>query len=156
VPTHKLPRVAHAQKPRPDERIYKRGGADLQNGWLARHGTLSLTDDRLVFVPTPLDTALRAKRREIPLDRLIEVERVPLAEGDMIPGGQRPRLHFHTEECVYSIMTGDIDAWLDAIEVVYDRRAAAGKPYRAKISRKTTSIYQLGREPVPPSGDGTG
>ena len=65
---HTLPRVPNADKPRPDETVLKKSGADLQNGWLARHGDLLCTEDRLVFVPTALDTALRAKRREIPLD----------------------------------------------------------------------------------------
>jgi len=36
---------------RPDETILKKSGADLQNGWLARHGELYCTEDRLVFVP---------------------------------------------------------------------------------------------------------
>ena len=45
-----------------------RTGADLQNGWLARHGDLILTEERLVFVPTLLDTALLAKRRQIMLE----------------------------------------------------------------------------------------
>ena len=59
----RLPRGPHAERPRPDEKVRKRTGADLQNGWLARHGTLFLSDDRLVFVPTLMDTAMRAKRR---------------------------------------------------------------------------------------------
>ena len=33
-----------------DEKIRKRSGADLQNGWMGRHGTLYLTDERIVFV----------------------------------------------------------------------------------------------------------
>lgn len=146
MPTHKLPRVPHAERPRPDETIRKQGGADLQNGWLARHGTLYLTDDRLVFVPTLLDTALRAKRREILLDRLLEVERVPLNPGDMIPGGLRPRLYLHTEECIYSVMLGDIDAWMDAMEVIYGARNQRGLPYRPKFSRATGSLFELHRD----------
>ena len=49
----RLPRVAHAERPRPDEKILWKTGADLNNGWLGRHGTLYLTEQRLVFVPTP-------------------------------------------------------------------------------------------------------
>jgi len=48
----KLPREQHAARPRPGETIRKQGGADLQNGWLGRHGTLYLGDERIVFVPT--------------------------------------------------------------------------------------------------------
>jgi hypothetical protein len=146
VPTHRLPRVPHAQRPRPDEEILKQGGADLQNGWLARHGTLYLTKERLVFVPTILDAAMRAKRREIPLDRLVEVERVPLAADEMIPGGLRPRLHLSTDEVTYVIMTGDNDAWLDAIDLVYERRRQLGMPYRPRILRKTPNLFRLTRE----------
>ena len=146
MPTHKLPRVPHAQRPRPDEEVLKQGGVDLQNGWLARHGTLYLTLDRLVFVPTPLDTAMRAKRREILLDDLVEVERVPLAADEMIPGGQRPRLHFSTAETTYVIMTGDNDSWLDAIDLVYERRHQLGRPYRPSILRKTPNLFRLGQE----------
>ena len=36
-----LPRGPHAEKPGPDETILQQSGADLQNGWLARHGELS-------------------------------------------------------------------------------------------------------------------
>jgi hypothetical protein len=143
---HKLPRGPHAARPRPDETILKRGGADLQNGWLARHGTLYLSEERLVFVPTPLDTAMRAKRREIPLDSLEVIERVPLGTDEMIPGGQRPRLHLHTEECVYVMMMGDIDSWMDAIDVVYERRNQKGMPYRPQVLRKTPNLYRLERE----------
>jgi hypothetical protein len=146
MPTRKLPRVPHAPRPRPDEPILKQGGVDLQNGWLARHGTLYLTEERLVFVPTVLDTAMRAKRREIPLDRLVEVERVPLGADEMIPGGLRPRLLFSTEETTYVIMTSDNDAWLDAVDLVYERRHQHGMPYRPRILRKTTNLFRLGQE----------
>jgi hypothetical protein len=94
---------------------------------------------------------MRAKRREIRLDSLVQVERVPLAADEMIPGGLRPRLHFHTEECVYVLMLGDIDAWLDAVDVVYERRNEQGKPYRPAILRKTPNLYRMERE-----GSGTG
>ena len=60
----RLPRVAHCEKVREDETVYKQTGADLQNGWLGRHGTLFLTDRRMLFVPTLLDTALQARRRQ--------------------------------------------------------------------------------------------
>jgi hypothetical protein len=146
VPTRKLPRVPHADRPRPDEEILKQGGVDLQNGWLARHGTLYLSLDRMVFVPTPLDTAMRAKRREILLDELMEVERVPLGADEMIAGGMRPRLLLSTEETTYVIMTGDNDAWLDAIDLIYERRQQLGKPHRPRILRKTKNLYRLGRE----------
>lgn len=146
MPTHKLPRVPNAQRPRQDEEILKRGGVDLQNGWLARHGTLYLTLERMVFVPTLLDTALRARRREILLDDLAEVERVPLAADEMIPGGKRPRLHVSTDHVTYVIMTGDNDAWLDAIELVYDRRNQLGRPHRPRVLRKTPNLFRLGQE----------
>jgi hypothetical protein len=64
----KLPRGRNADRPRPDEKVRKQTGADLQNGWWGRHGTLTLTDDRLVFVPTLLDALMRARRHEVVLD----------------------------------------------------------------------------------------
>ena len=45
----KLPRTKHADRPRPGETVLKQSGADLQNGWLARHGTLFVTDERLLL-----------------------------------------------------------------------------------------------------------
>jgi len=133
----KLPRVKHADRPRPDETVLKQSGADLQNGWLARHGTLFATDDRLVFVPTVLDHVLQAKRREIPLDEITEVERFPLSPGDMPHGGRRPRMLVHTDACVYEFMVGDLDAWIDALERVYQRRAReTGNDHTPRITRE--------------------
>jgi hypothetical protein len=129
----RLPRGPHAERPRPDEVIRKRSSVDLQNGWLSRHGTLYLTDERLVFVPTLLDTALRAKRREIPLERLAEVERYPKSPGDMIAGGKRPRLLLHAPECVYEMMVPDMDAWIDAIEIVCESRIKRGADDRMPV-----------------------
>lgn len=132
----RLPRVPHADKPGPDERVLKRTGADLQNGWLARHGELYLTDDRLVFVPTIIDTLLRAKRREIRLDDIGEIERFPIRPGDMPLGGRRPRMLLHTEACVYEFMVGDLDAWIDTLERVYQIRRKRGKGYTPRITRE--------------------
>jgi hypothetical protein len=134
--TSKLPRVPHAERPRPGEVIRKRSGADLQNGWLARHGTLYLTDDRLVFVPTVLDTAMRAKRREIPLDGLVELERSPKRVDDYLPAGKRPRLLMHTRECVYEFMVPDMDAWIDAVEIVCEARIRHGAEHMPTITRE--------------------
>lgn len=128
----RLPRVPHAERPRPDETVLKQSGADLQNGWLARHGELYATDRRLVFVPTILDHLLRARRREIPWDSITEVERFPRAPGDMPAGGRRPRMLIHTPEVVFEFMVGDLDAWIDTLERIYQRRrradAAAHQP----------------------------
>lgn len=132
----KLPRRPHAEKPRQDETIRRRGGADLNNGWLARHGTLYLTDDRLVFVPTILDHALGAKRREIGLDRILEVERWPSEPGMMPSGGKRPRLLIHDDECVYHFIVGDLDSWIDTIELIYQRRSKKGRSYRPRFTRE--------------------
>jgi hypothetical protein len=133
----KLPRVKNADRPRPGETVLKQSGADLQNGWLARHGTLFATDDRLLFVPTVLDTALQAKRREIALDDISEIERYPLSPGDMPPGGRRPRMLIHTEACVYEFLVGDLDAWIDSLEAVYRRRAReTGNDHMPAISRE--------------------
>jgi hypothetical protein len=132
----RLPRVPHADRPRPDEKIRKRAGVDLQNGWLGRHGNLFLTDERLVFVPTIIDAALRAKRREIPLDALLEVERYPKSPDELPRAGRRPRLLLHTAECVYEFVVPDMDSWIDSIEVVYNLRAKRGLTHRAKVTRE--------------------
>jgi hypothetical protein len=134
--SHRLPRLPHADRVREDERVLKRGGADLQNGWLSRHGELYLTDDRLVFVPTIIDTLMRAKRREISLDRLEVIERFPIRPGDMPHGGRRPRLLLHTPECVYEVMVGDLDGWIDVFELVYRQRRRRGKEHTPRIVRE--------------------
>jgi hypothetical protein len=133
---NRLPRLPHADKLRPDERVQKSTGADLQNGWLARHGELSLTDDRLVFVPTIIDTLMRAKRREISLDNLQEIERFPLRPGDMPLGGRRPRMLLHTPECVYEVMVSDLDGWIDVFELVYRKRRRRGREHTPRITRE--------------------
>jgi len=135
-PNRRLPRLPNAEKPRADESVLKQGGADLQNGWLSRHGNLTVTDDRIVFVPTILDTILRAKRREISLDEITEIERWPNAPGGMAPGGRRPRMLIHTPACVYEFMVGDLDSWIDSLERVYQRRVGKGKPHSPKITRE--------------------
>ena len=142
----KLPRVKHADRPRADETIRKRGGADLQNGWLGRHGTLFLGDDRLIFVPTILDTALSAKRREFQLDDILEIERFPASPDEIIPGGRRPRMIIHTAECGYELMVGDLDAWMDALEIVYAHRRRNGKehtPTFVRTGSTTASLMEL-------------
>jgi len=145
----RLPRGPNATRPGPEETIRKRTSADLQNGWLGRHGNLLLTDDRLVFLPTILDTAFGAKRRQITLDELREVERQPLSPDGMIPGGKRPRMILHTDEAGYEFMVGDIDAWIDALQVVYERRARRGQGYRPLFRREgsTTALFDDDFEP---------
>jgi hypothetical protein len=132
----RLPRLPHADKPRPDEKVLKRTGADLQNGWLGRHGDLTLTEERLVFVPTLIDTALLAKRREIRLDAITEIERFPLSEGMMPRGGRRPRMLLHTDECVYEFMVGDLDAWIDLLERFFQLRERRGEGTAPPIRRQ--------------------
>lgn len=132
----KLPRKPHADKPRTDETVRRRGSADLNNGWLARHGTLFLTDERLVFTPTLLDRLMGAKRREVLLDQIVELERWPLSPGAMPPGGKRPRLLVHDHECQYHILVGDLDSWYDTIELIYQRRAKKGRNHTPKFSRE--------------------
>jgi hypothetical protein len=131
----RLPRGPHADRPRADERVLRATGADLQNGWLARHGTLSLTETRLVFVPTVLDTILRARRREIPLTEVAEVERFPRRMGDIPRGGRRPRMFVRTSAVEYQLMVPDLDGWLDYLDVVYQRIEAL-KAYRPPIVRE--------------------
>ena len=100
-----------------------------------RHGTLYLSDERLVFVPTILDTILLGRRHEIRLDRLAEVERYPRDVEDLPGGGRRSRLYLHAPECTYELMVPDLDAWIDAIEVVYRLRAKRGETYMPVITR---------------------
>jgi hypothetical protein len=142
----RLPRRPNADKLRPGERTLKEGGADLQNGWLARHGNLVITDDRVVFLPTILDTLMRARRREIPLDAITEIERWPHSPGGLAPGGKRPRMLIHTDECVYEFMVGDLDSWIDAFELIYKRRAAQGSPHVPTITREDYVNLLLGEE----------
>ena len=126
--TSKLPRHPHAERPRADETSLRSGGVDLQNGWLARHGQLTLTPTRLVFVPTVLDHFLRAKRRSIDLDQIVEVEREPRDVEGSSPGLRRPRVIVSDHECAYQFMVGDLDNWIDMLQVVIDRRrASAGR-----------------------------
>jgi hypothetical protein len=136
MPSRRLPRGPQAERPRADEVVRKRTSADLQNGWLGRHGTLLLTDDRLVFVPTPLDTALRAKRREIPLAEIEEIERFPREAAAASGGGRRPRMLLHTRETTYELMVGDLDAWIDALEIVYEMRRERGLPHTPRVTRE--------------------
>ncbi len=117
----RLPRVKHADRPREDEKILWKTGADLNIGWLGRHGTLYLTDERIVFVPTPLDHLLRAKRREIPRSSLDAVERWPISAGHIPPGAKRPRLYLYADGVKYQFIVGDLDGWIDILEVVYTK-----------------------------------
>ncbi len=139
----KLPRRSHAEKIRDTETLRKRGGADLQNGWWGRHGTLYLTDERLLFHPTPIDTVLGGKRREMPLDEIVEVERLPHSPDEILPGGRRPRMVIHTEECGYELMVGDLDAWIDALEIVYAKRRRSSPSVRAPAIVRTGSTTGL-------------
>lgn len=138
----RLPRLPNATPPGPDEKVLKRAGADLQNGWLGRHGDLVLTDDRLVFMPTVLDTLMRAKRRSIDLDEISTIERFPVRVGDPPPAGKRPRMLLHTEACIYEFMVGDLDGWIDTLERVYQMRAQKGRPHRPDTLRQGhTNIF---------------
>jgi hypothetical protein len=142
----KLPRLPNADKPRPDEPVRKRTGADLQNGWLGRHGTFTLTDDRLVFVPTFLDTALGAKRREIPLTAITAIERFPRNPNSMPRGGRRPRLLVHTDECVYEFMVPDLDSWIDTLEHMFRLREKRGQGDAPPVLREGVDNFQLTEE----------
>lgn len=130
------PKVGAVDPPRADERVLKRSATDMQTGWLARHGTLFLTDTRLVFVPTPLDAALRAKRREMPLSAITEIERSPEAPGEIPRDGKRPRVRFHMDGVVWDFLVGDIDAWIDLLEVVYARRERRGEGRGPSVRRR--------------------
>lgn len=139
----KLPRVSHAARPRPDETVRKRGGADLQNGWMGRHGTMYLCDDRIVFMPTMLDTIMGAKRREWILDEILEVERMPKHPDDIIPGAKRPRMIIHTADCGYELMVSDLDAWIDAIQIVFAHRVKHGRPHMPEFVREGSTSALL-------------
>jgi hypothetical protein len=141
----KLPRTGHAPPLRDDEKVRKTSDADLQNGWLGRHGRLALTDERVVFTPTPLDRILFAKRREIVLDDITEVERFP-KNVEQGWAGKRARMLLHTEPCIYEIMVPDLDAWIDAIQKVYQLRAKAGRPHTPTVTREGYENLLLAEE----------
>ena len=146
-----LPRHPHAERPRKDETPLRSGGADLQNGWLARHGTLTLTSTRLVFVPTVLDTFLRARRREIDLDRIVEIEREPRDVEGSNPGMRRPRVIIVDHECRYQFIVGDLDNWIDMLQIVIDRRrsAAGQEPVVVHRDGYTNVLIAEGISPNP-------
>ena len=132
APSTKLPRNGHAPKLRPDETVLKKTNTDLNNGWLGRHGQLHLTDERLLFIPTPLDHLLGAKRREIPLDDIRVVERWPLSPGDVPRGAKRPRLYIDTADTRFIFLPSDLDGWFDLIQLVFYKRSkqdpGSGRP----------------------------
>ena len=135
-----LPRVPHADKPRPDETVLKKSGADLQNGWLAGHGDLSRprtawsssrrsstrrcapSAARSPSTTSPRSSASRSRRR-------------------MPPGGRRPRMILHTPDCAYELMVADLDGWIDSLSgstTCGPRRAtprAHGRPARTTWTR---------------------
>ena len=139
----RLPRVSNADKPRPGEVIRKQGGADLQNGWLGRHGTFFLGDERAVVVPTILDMLMGAKRREFLLDEIVEIERLPRSPDGIIAGAKRPRMILSTNECAYEFMFGDLDAWIDAFQIVYRHRVKHGKPHEPVVLREGSTSELL-------------
>jgi hypothetical protein len=144
--TSKLPRKPNAAKPRVDEPVRKQSGADLQNGWLARHGTFSMTDERLVFVPTVLDTGLGAKRREIKLEDIRTIERFPRNPNSMPPAGRRARLLLHTDECVYEFLLPDLDSWIDALEKMFVMRSKRGLGDGPPVLREGVENFMLAEE----------
>jgi hypothetical protein len=132
APSTKLPRNGHAPKMGPDETVLKRTNTDLNNGWLGRHGQLNLTESRILFVPTPLDHVLGAKRREILLDDIRAVERWPLSPGDVPRGAKRPRLFIDTATTRYIFLPSDLDGWFDLIQLMFYKRSkedpGSGRP----------------------------
>lgn len=132
APSTKLPRNGHAPKLGPDEPVLKKTSTDLNNGWLGRHGQLHLTNERVLFIPTPLDHVLGAKRREIPLDDIRAVERWPLSPGEVPRGAKRPRLYIDTATTRYIFLPSDLDGWFDLIQLVFYKRSkedpGSGRP----------------------------
>ena len=41
-------------------------------------------------------------------------------------GGRRPRMLLHTDVCVYELMVGDLDAWIDLLERYFQLRERRG------------------------------
>ena len=132
APSTKLPRNGHAPKLGPDEPVLKKTNTDLNNGWLGRHGQLHLTNERVLFIPTPLDHVLGAKRREILLDDIRAVERWPLSPGEVPRGAKRPRLYIDTATTRYIFLPSDLDGWFDLIQLVFYKRSkedpGSGRP----------------------------
>lgn len=132
----RLPRVGHADDLRPGETVLRRSAADLRNGWLARHGRLCVTEERMLFLPTPLDRLLGAKRREASLGEISQVERYPSSPDQPAPGARRPRMRVHTAACVYEFVVGDVDTWIDSLERVYQLRRRRGAPHTPRFTRE--------------------
>jgi hypothetical protein len=57
------------------------------------------------------------------------IEREPRDVNGSSPGLRRARVIIVDDECRYEFMVGDLDNWIDMLQVVIDRRrAAAGRP----------------------------
>jgi len=105
-----------------------------------------LTDTRIVFVPTPLDTGLGAKRREIMLTDVRAIERFPRNPNDSPRGGRRPRLLLHTDECIYEFMLPDLDSWIDALEKMFVMRSKRGLGDPPQVLREGVENFMLAED----------
>jgi hypothetical protein len=100
-----------------EDGVHRRTIASLNKGWLARGGRLSLCDDHLDFVPTPIERLLFARSMRIDFDEIIRVERLPARREDVLPAGQHPRMRLITgsESFDFLFMSG-LDDWISAVE----------------------------------------
>jgi hypothetical protein len=100
-----------------EEGEYRRTLASLNSGWLARGGLLRLHDDRLSFVPTPMERLLFARTHVIRFSDIDDVRREPERVGDVLPGGKAPRMRISMQSRSYEfVFVHGLDDWLDAVD----------------------------------------
>lgn len=100
----------------PSETVRWQKLANRTQGSRAVGGRLYLTESRLLFVPTHLDSITGGKRWELPLAQLRSVGRQD-ADGGLFSGGLRTRLRLDTDAGTELFVVNDIDeviAELDA------------------------------------------
>jgi hypothetical protein len=97
--------------------VYRRTLASLNNGWLARGGLLHLHEDHLSFLPSPMERLLLARPVRIDFAEITAVERLPVRDGDVLPGGAAPRMRLRTLSRDYDfVFPNGLDDWVASLK----------------------------------------